>query len=96
MVLAHDLFHPLREIFLQRFVVLQLVLPHEFLNLRIPVPLFPVYLIPADVKIMIRKKCRHFADEFIQKFISILARRIHRRIENPPAPFDRIRPGPAR
>ena len=93
-VLADDLLHPLVEVGLQIVVVLQAVGPHELLDLRIGVPLLAVYLVASDVKKLVGKEPGHLADKFVQKLVSLLPGRIHRRIEHAPLAFNLIRPRP--
>src|SRR5437870_2348636 len=68
---------------------------HERLDLRVRVPLFPVYLIASDMKTLIEKKLGHFADEFIEKMVSMLFCWIHGWIKHSPFALNSIRPGRA-
>src|SRR3989442_7454021 len=65
---------------------------HERLDLRVRVPLFPVYLIASDMKTLIGKKLGHFADEFIEKMVSMLFCWIHGWIKHSPFALDLIWP----
>src|SRR5580692_6900171 len=64
---------------------------HERLNRWICVPLFSVDLIAANVKVLVRKKFRHLADEGVEKFVGPLLSRIHGWVEDAPLAFNLIR-----
>src|SRR6266849_7134162 len=68
-MLRDNLLQALAEVSLQRLVVLQSVRFFELLNLRVGVPLLSVYLVAANVKIVVREKLSHFSHEFIEEFI---------------------------
>src|SRR6202021_562921 len=65
---------------------------HEFLDFRVRVPLFSVYLVAAYVKVMVRKKLTHFTDKFVEKLVRLLPRRVHYGIENSPPALNLVRP----
>ena len=68
---------------------------HEFLNFAIRVPLLSVYLIATDVEELIGKELGHFADELIEKMVSMLLCWIHGRVEDAPFALNLIRAGSA-
>src|SRR6266540_1327122 len=72
-------------------IVLYAFLFHEGLNLWVPVPLFTLVLISADVDISIREEGRHFSKKSIEKLIDLVARGIQGRFKNSGCTFDRIR-----
>ena len=88
---GHNVLHPCIEISLQVRIVLESMSMHELLDLGIRIPLFAIYFIAADMKEPVGKQRGHFSNEFFQKFVSALARRIHRGIEHSPLALDRIR-----
>ena len=94
-MLADDLLHTLVEVGLQILIRLHAMRAHERLDLRVRVPLFPVYLIASDMKTLIGKKLGHFADEFIEKMVSMLFCWIHGWIKHSPFALNSIRPGRA-
>ena len=67
----------------------------EVLDLWIGAPLLAVNFVATDMEKLVGEKLGHLANECIEKFVSALARRIHRRIEHAPLPLNRIRPRPA-
>ena len=91
----YQLLHPRREIRLQRRIVLQLVRLHKRLDMLVRRPFLPVALIPADVKICIRKQPRHLPNELVEELVGRLPRRVHRGVHNPPPVRNRVRPRPA-
>src|SRR5207245_10485420 len=91
-VLADDLLHTLVEVGLQILIRLHAMPGYERLDLRVLVPLFPVYLIASDMKTLIGKKLGHFADEFIEKMVSMLFCWIHGWIKHSPFALDLIWP----
>src|ERR1700738_4385227 len=95
-MLRHNLLYACIEIRLQISIVLQTVNTHELLNFWICVPLLAVNFISSNVKKLVGEKFCHFSDKFVEKFVSTLARRIHRRIEYAPLAFNRVRSGRAR
>src|SRR6266508_3670561 len=72
-------------------IVLYAFLFHEGLNLWVPVPLFTLVLISADVHISIREKGRHFPQKSIEKLVDLVACGIEGRLKNSGCTFDRIR-----
>src|SRR6266511_1971975 len=72
-------------------IVLFAFLFHEGLNLWVPVPLFTLVLISADVHISIREKGRHFPQKSIEKLVDLVACGIEGRLKNSGCTFDRIR-----
>ena len=90
-ILGHNLLQALVEIGLQILIVLHAVGFHEFLNLRIRVPLLAVDLVAANVEIAIGKQFGHFPNELFQKLVSRLSRGIQDGID--PAAFQRVRAG---
>src|SRR6266498_3541585 len=72
-------------------IVLYAFLFHEGLNPWVPVPLFTLVLISADVDISIREEGRHFSKKSIEKLIDLVARGIQGRFKNSGCTFDRIR-----
>src|SRR5215475_13257123 len=68
---------------------------HELLNFRICSPLFPVYLVAADVEKIIVEKLCHLSDESVEKLVGALACRIHGGVEHAPLALDGIRSKPA-
>src|SRR5206468_4766929 len=61
------------------------------LDLLIAIPLLALVFIAANVQVSVREKIGHFAEKSIQKFVSLLARRIERRLKDSSAPFDLVR-----
>src|ERR1041385_1108819 len=94
-VLSYDRLQPFVEIGLEIARILETVSAHKSLDVRIAGPLLSVYLVAADVKILIGKKPRHFANEIIQKLVRVLARWVHGRIMNAEMPRNLIRARPA-
>ncbi len=85
---VYDFLHALTEIRLQFLIRLVIVRFLELLNLRIRVPSFPVYLISANVEIVIRKKFGHLFDKRVEKFVSFCIGWIHGRIQHAPFRVD--------
>src|SRR6516162_4575442 len=81
----------LAEISLKSLIVFDLVRFHERLNVRIRVPFFAVHLVSTDVKKLVGKPFRHFANQLIEEFVRLLVRGIHRWIEHAPLALDLIR-----
>src|SRR6266511_2070350 len=72
-------------------IVLYAFLFHECLNLWVPVPLFTLVLISADVHISIGKEVGHLTKKRIEKLVDLLACGIQGRLKNSGCTFDRIR-----
>ena len=85
----------LAEIGLQTFIVFDAVRLHELLNLGIRVPLFAIHFVAADMEILIGEKFRHFGNEIVEEFVSLLVGGIHRGIGDAPLLPDLVRAGPA-
>src|SRR5579863_526485 len=84
--------HALAEIRLQFLIRLVTVRLLEVLNLGIGVPSFPVYLVSANVEIMIRKKFGHLPDKRVEKLVGFFIGWIHGRIQHAPLRVDFERP----
>src|ERR1700746_55841 len=84
MVPADNFLNPKSEILLQFLIILQVVNAHKFPDFRVCVPLFSIYLVAADVKVMVWKKAAHFTDKLVEKLVRLLPRRVHCGIENSP------------
>src|SRR5215813_9407168 len=91
-VFFHDRLQPFVEVGLEIACILETVSAHKSLNFRIACPLLAIYLVAADVKILVGKELRHLADELIQKLIRVLTRWVHGRIMNAEMPRNLIRP----
>src|SRR5258708_19775869 len=50
-------------------IIFNLVRAHPCLNARILIPVLPIDLIAADMKVAVRKELLHFAEDSIQQFV---------------------------
>ena len=76
-------------------IVFDAFLFHEGLDLRIAIPLFALILVAADVHIRVRKQSGHLAQEPVEEFVCLFARRIERRLKDSRAALNLVRTGGA-
>src|SRR5512144_489501 len=93
---AYNLLHASTEVRLQILTIIEPAGAHEGLDLLVCVPLLAVYLITADMEVLVRKMFGHFANEFVEELIGSLLSGVHRRIKDAPLAFDLIRSRAAR
>src|SRR5688572_22284368 len=89
-VFLQDLQDSLIEIRLQGMVILDAFFFHKGLNLRIPVPLFALVLVPTDVHVSIRKECGHLAQKHVKEFVGRFSSRIQRWLKDSCGAFNLV------
>src|SRR5947207_582405 len=89
-VLLQDFQNPLIKVCLQSVIVLDTLLLHKGLNLRIAVPLFAFIFVTTDMDVSIRKECGHLTQERVEKFVCLLAGWIERRFKDSRAAFNLV------
>ena len=76
-ILGEDLLQAAIEERLQPMIVFEPLLTNERLDVRVAVPLVAIDLVTTDVKVVVRKQCRHFGDKCLQKLISFITCWVH-------------------
>src|SRR5712672_3152591 len=94
-VLSDNFLNSLAEVGLEGFVVFQGVGLLELLNFWAGVPLLAVYLVAADMKIMVGEELGHFGDKLSEKLVGFLIGGVHCGIENAPLALDFVGAGAA-
>src|SRR2546423_14244027 len=72
-MLLQNLQQPLVKVSLKRGIVLDAFILHEGLDTWIPVPLFALILITANMHVSVGEECRHFTKKCVKKLVNLFA-----------------------